>query len=90
MKKQNMRVFEVKTFAANGNDRTVLAIAPLDFTLSDVCEIKDISMLSVVSCKVSAPMTERNAMAYVARCYAATVLDPHSTLVRSSISVYAA
>ncbi len=90
MKKQNMRVFEVKTFAANGNDRTVLAITPLDFTLSDVCEIKDISMLSVVSCKVSAPMTERNAMEYAVRCYAATVLDPYIAIVRNSISVYAA
>ena len=33
--KKNVKVFEIKAIAANGNDRTVYAVVTLDVTLAD-------------------------------------------------------
>ena len=63
--KKNVKVFVIKAHAANGNDRTVQAITPLNVTLADICKRKNIPMLSIVSTTVTAPMTEEEATCYV-------------------------
>ena len=34
----NMKVFEIKAHAANGNDRTIHSVVSLNVTLADVCK----------------------------------------------------
>ena len=60
--KKNRKVFEIKAHAANDNLRTVYAVMGLNDKLSDACEKDDIPMMSVISAKESAPMTEADAM----------------------------
>ena len=88
--KKNVKVFEIKAIAANGNDRTVQAIAPLNMTLTEVCKMKNIPMLSIVSTKVTAPMTMDEAINYTFQGFTSIVFAPSTRLVKSTLSVIAA
>ena len=52
--KKNVKVFEIKAHAASGNDRTIHAVVSLDVTLADVCKMRNIPMLSIISTNVTA------------------------------------
>ena len=88
--KKNVKVFEIKAIAANGNDRTVLAVVTLDVTLADVCKTNNIPMLSIISTNVTAPMTVAEATRYTFQRHAAVVLDPNVIPVKCAVSVCAA
>lgn len=47
--KKNMKVFEIKAIAANGNDRTVHAVVTLDVTLADACKMNNIPIFGRAS-----------------------------------------
>ena len=85
--KKNVKVFEIKAIAANGNDRTVQAIAPLNMTLTEVCKLKNIPMLSIVSTKVTAPMTIDEAIDYTFQGFTSIFFAPNTRLVKSTFSV---
>ncbi len=88
--KKNVKVFVIKAKAANGNDRTVQAIAPVTMTLAEVIKLKNIPMLSIRSTKVTAPMTMDEAATYAINDFAATVFAPNTRLVKSAVSMIAA
>ena len=85
--KKNMKVFEIKAIAANGNDRTVHAVVTLDVTLADVCKMNNIPMLSIISTNVTAPMIVSEATRYSFQRHAALVLNPNVIPVKCAVSV---
>ena len=88
--KKNVKVFEIKAIAANGNDRTVYAVVTLDVTLADVCKMNNIPMLSIISTNVTAPMTITEATRYTFQRHAALVLNPNVIPAKCTVSVCAA
>ena len=86
--KKNVKVFEIKAIAANGNDRTVHAVVSLDVTLADVCKMKNIPMLSIISTNVTAPMTVAEATRYTFQRHAALVMNPNVAIVKDVVDVY--
>ncbi|MBR1586266.1 MAG: hypothetical protein IJ662_12040 [Clostridia bacterium] len=83
--KKNAKVFIIKAKAANGNDRTVHAVTSLDVTLNDVIKAKNIPVMSIISTKVTAPMTLQEATAFTAKDYAALVCAPNTRVVKTTI-----
>ena len=88
--KKNVKVFEIKAIATNGNDRTVHAVVSLDVTLADVCKMKNIPILSIISTNVTAPLTVAEATRYTFQRHAALVLDPNVIPVKCTVSMCAA
>ena len=88
--KKNTKVIIMTAKAANGNDLTYRTMGPLDFTVADACKIRNISMLSILTVKVTAPMTEADAAAYLMNDLLAQMLDPNITMVNGSWGMIAA
>ena len=88
--KKNAKVIIMTAKAANGNDLTYRTIGPLDFTVADACKMRNISMLSILTVKVTAPMTEADAAAYLMNDLLAQMLDPNITMVNGSWGMIAA
>jgi len=88
--KKNTKVIIMKAKAPNGNNLTYRTLAPLDFTVADACKMRNISMLTILSATVTAPMTEADAFAYMQKDMFAEYLDPNSTVVKGSWSMIAA
>lgn len=80
----------MKAKAPNGNNLTYRTLAPLDFTVADACKMRNISMLTILSATVTAPMTESDAFAYMQKDMFAEYLDLNSTVVKGSWSMIAA
>ena len=80
----------MKAKAPNGNDRTYRTLAPLDFTVADACKMRNISMLTILSATITAPMTTDDALAYMKKDMLDEMLDPTKRLVKGSISLIAA
>ncbi len=80
----------MKAKAPNGNDRTYRTLAPLDFTVADACKMRNISMLTILSATITAPMTAADALAYMEKDMLDEMLDPTKRLVKGSISLIAA
>ena len=88
--KENMKVIIVKAKALNGNNCTYRTIAPLDFTIADVCKMRSISLMSIISATVTAPMTEADAFAHLQQDVITEYLDPSHKMVKVSMGVFAA
>lgn len=88
--KKNVKVIIMKAKAPNGNDRVYRTMAPLDFTVADACKMRNISLLTILSATVSAPMTEAEAIAFMLDDTAAQVFAPNTRLVKGSIGFIAA
>ena len=85
--KKNTKVIIMTAKAANGNDLTYRTICPLDFTVVDACEMRNVSMLSILTVKVTDPMTEADAFAYMQNDVLAQMLDPNIRMVRGSMGM---
>lgn len=88
--KKNTKVIIMKAKAPNGNNLTYRTLAPLDFTVADACKMRNISMLSIISTNVTAPMTVAEATRYTFQRHAALVLTPNVIPVKCTISMSAA
>lgn len=88
--KKDTKVIIMKAKAPNGNDRTYRTMAPLDFTVADACKMRNISMLTILSATISAPMTAADALAYMEKDVLDELLDPTKRVVKSSIGLIAA
>ena len=88
--KKDTKVIIIRMKGANGNDRVIRAIAPLDWTVADVIKMKNIPMLAIRSTEVSAPMTMEEATCYTMNDFAAQVFAPNTMLVRCSYTEIAA
>lgn len=85
--KKNTKVIIMTAKAAKGNDLTYRTICPLNFTVADACEMRNVSMLSILTVKVTAPMTEADAFAYMQNDMFAQILDPSIRLAKSTIGM---
>ena len=85
--KKDTKVYEIKAIAANGNDRTVHAAVSLDATLADVCKLRNIPMLSIISTSVTAPMTFIDACRYAMHRTAAVIFNPNVVYAKTHIDV---
>ena len=88
--KKNMKVIIMTAKAPNGNDRTYRTLCPLDFTVADACKMRNIPMLTILTVKVTAPMTEADAAAYVMNDVLAQMLDPNIMIVKCPFGMIAA
>ena len=88
--KKNVKVIIMKAKATNGNDRTYRTIAPLDFTVADACKMRKISMLTILSSTVTAPMTEAEAVTYVQNDMLKQFMNPNIMLVNCKTGIIAA
>ena len=88
--KKDTKVIIMKAKAPNGNDRTYRTLAPLDFTVADACKMRNISMLTILSATITAPMTAADALAYMEKDVLDELLDPTKRVVKSSIGLIAA
>lgn len=84
---KNMKVFEIKARAKNGNLRTVYAAVALDNTLADACVMDDIPMMSIISSSVTAPMTESDAIDYAIMKTLALRMNAGRNYVRGRLRV---
>ena len=84
-----VKVIEIRAHAANGNDRTVHAIVSLGTTAAEVCEERNIPLLSVISVKETAPMKMKAAWKYVCTKQA-ELITPSTCLFKTQINIYAA
>ena len=87
MSKKNVKVIEITSRLNNGNLRTVHAIAPLEATFDDVCRMKNIPMLSIISKKVTGPMKTIEAIDYTASKAHELFTAPDNILIRSTFSI---
>jgi len=85
--KKNRKVFEIKAHAANGNLRTVYAVMSLNDTLADACKKDDIPMMSVMSVRVSAPMTEVDALCCSIMKTLVLCCDPRITYAKTTVRI---
>ena len=88
--KKDTKVIIMKAKAPNGNDRTYRTTTPLGFTVADVCKMRNIPLLSILSATVTAPMTEADALAYMQKDMLAEFLDPTRKMVKIHMGVIAA
>ena len=87
---KNVKVIIMKAKAPNGNNRTYRTMASLDCTVADVCEMRNIPMLSILSATVTAPMTEADALAYMKKDALTEISAPNTLLVKSRFAVITA
>ncbi len=90
MSKKNEKVFVIKACLNNGHARTVNVIAPIKTTLADVCRMKNIPMLSIISVKVSEPMSANEADTCFLNEMLAVFTAPNTDLISCSLSLEAA
>ena len=83
--KKDVKVIEIKSIAANGNDRTVYAIGTLDLSVADICQGENIPMLSIISTRESLPMTQAEAMEYAFYQHTALVHDANVSYAKTKI-----
>ena len=88
--KKDVKVIVIKAKAANGHDRTVQAIVPLNMDVSDVIQMKSIPMLSIIDATVTEPMTQNDAMVYVSRIFHAIATNPDLSFIKSNLELFAA
>ena len=88
--KKDTKVIIMKAKAPNGNDHTYRTLAPLDFTVADACKMRNISMLTILSATITAPMTTDDALAYMEKDMLDELLDPTKRMVKGSIGLIAA
>ena len=88
--KKDTKVIIMRAKAPNGNDRTYRTLAPLDFTVADACKMRNISMLTILSATITAPMTVADALAYMEKDMMDELLDPTKRVVKGSIRLIAA
>lgn len=87
--KESMKVIIMKAKAPNGNNRTYRTIAPLDATIADVCTMRNIPLMSILSATVTAPLTEADAFAYMQQDMIVEYLDPSHKTVKVTIGAIA-
>ena len=87
MYNENVKVFGIKARLNNGNLRTVQAIVPMNTSLDDVCTLKEIPILSIISVKVSEPQQINEAICYASNEMMSTVMKPDTLLIKSSFTV---
>ena len=85
--KKNTKVIIMTAKAANGNDLTYRTMAPLNWTVADACKMRNVSMLSILSATVSAPMTEGDALEYMQNDMLAQMLNPNIRMVKGTIGM---
>ena len=88
--KKNVKVIIMNAKAPNGNNRTYRTMAPLDWTVADACKMRNISMLTILSATVTAPMTEADALAYMQKDMLDELMVPNTWLVNASFGMIAA
>ena len=81
--KKDTKVIIMKAKAPNGNNRTYRTLASLDMTVADACKMRNISMLTILSATVTAPMTEADAFAFMQKDMMEEVLAPNTCLVKT-------
>ena len=85
--KKDTKVIIMKAKAPNGNNRTYRTMGSLDFTVADACKMRNISMLTILSATVSAPMTEDEAFDYMQKDLFEEISNPNTLLVKATIGV---
>ena len=88
--KKNMKVIIIKTKAANGNNRTIHGVVSLNDTVADLCKIRNIPPLAVISYTITKPMTAREANAYAINDFIHLITDPNTVLVKTTWGTIAA
>ena len=88
MSKKNAKVIEIKARAASGNDRTIYSVAYLGAKPADLLAINKIPLLSVISIKETAPMTEKEAVRYAFTKQAELMFNPNTRVVKCNITQY--
>ncbi|MBQ9324595.1 MAG: hypothetical protein IJ246_02375 [Clostridia bacterium] len=86
--KKDTKVIIMKAKAPNGNDRTYRTLAPLDFTVADACKMRNISMMTILSATITAPMTAADALAYMEKDMLNELFDPNRMLVEATIGMH--
>ncbi len=84
---KEVKVLEIVSRLNNGHTRTVHAITSLDGTMTELCHLKSIPMLSITMAKESAPMKVQDAIDYVLNCQTALVLDPNIMWIKTTFSI---
>ena len=84
---KEVKILEIVSRLNNGHTRTVHAITSLDGTLTELCRLKSIPMLSITTAKESAPMKVQDAIDYVLNCQTALVLDPNIMWIKTTFSI---
>ena len=84
---KEVKILEIVSRLNNGHTRTVHAITSLDGTLTELCRLKNIPMLSITTAKESAPMKVQDAIDYVLNCQTALVLDPNIMWIKTTFSI---
>ncbi len=87
--KKDTKVIIMKAKAPNGNDRTYRTMVPLDFTVADACKMRNISMLTILSATITAPMTAADALAFMQKDMLDELLYPTKRVAKGSISLIA-
>ena len=85
--KKDTKVIIMKAKTPNGNDRTYRTMAPLDWTVADACKMRNISILTILSATVTAPMTEADALAYMQKDVLAQMLDPNTMMIKTTVGM---
>ena len=88
--KKDTKVIIMKAKAPNGNNRTYRTLAPLDMTVADACKMRNISMLTILSATVTAPMTEVDALDYMQQNMLEEFMAPNSWVVKASMTIFTA
>ena len=88
--KKDTKVIIMKAKAANGNNRTYRTMAPLDWSVADACKMRNISILTILSATVTAPMTQADAFAYIQKDVLDELNRPNTWLVKAAIGMIAA
>ncbi len=88
--KKDTKVIIMKAKTPNGNDHTYRTLAPLDFTVADACNMRKISLLTIRSASVTAPMTETDAVAYLMNDVYKQMLDPNVMIFSTTYGKMAA
>ena len=84
---KEVKILEIVSRLNNGHTRTVHAITSLDGTLTKLCRLKNIPMLSITTAKESAPMKVQDAIEYVLNCQTAVVLNPNVIWIKTTVSI---
>ena len=88
--KKDTKVIIMKAKAPNGNDLVYRTTLPLDATVADACKMRNISMLTILSATVSAPMTEAEAFAYIQKDMFVELNKLNTYLVNCNVMAFAA
>lgn len=84
---KNVKVFEIVSRLNNGHYRTVHAIVPLETTITEICGVKNIPILSITYTKVTSPMTMNEAMEFVYYKQSTLIHDSNNLWIKTTVSI---